>query len=1017
MSASSASLVQLYCYDMSGGVAAGVSVGLIGRRVEGIWHTAIVAYGGEFYFDGGVGIVRETPGRTRFGQPQRTEVLGTTQRSEAEFIAWMQQKQRSGFGPNDYNLLSRNCNHFTHEAAEFLTGRSIPEDIREMIPTLLDTPLGRMLRPMLENIAAAPVSGGPPQQHVPGRGPLLQTAGLRSAKEQFTGEEEEDLMIALAMLQSNEVLGSKSWEGLNLTLEALGVLRSTLVDILNHPAETSYRALSTSDQVYKTKLLPLEQYGVETLLRLSGFSLRQHPSGTGHQWCLTDSNGSEKILRIVVSNLERTMDLVKAEVLEFASPATTNTALHEMPGNKDELSTEGEVVKSKTGQRLLEEILHDAVKPIMTFHDLLKWSPTTGGLITPAVPCRLRATDTSRQHTRLLICHDMVGGYTPGDYPHFGLCDPSSAVDSVLGMSYTVSYWHLVDYFVYFAHHRVSVPPKEWINAAHREGVPILGTFVSEWDPADICLMLQNAAEMSRVIDRLVVLCNTHNFDGYLINVETQLDKVLARHLLTFVALLRKTLNKRRPTFSVERVVIWYDAVTVKGKVSYQNALTPLNKPFFDMGNGLFTNYGWRPSNLNSSELLAGDRACDVYVGIDVFGRSGMYGGGGFASNVAAEKIAETRLSAAIFAPAWTLEVEGNKQRKTFLRSDAKLWSGLQDFFCTRQVEYSTLPVWSCFRSGVGKEFYVNGERVVGGDGKPVEWCQLSQTHPTPCYKYCESNAVDGPWCVLPIEEKVGGVTPVEWTTDAVWMGDRSLRFSVPPKTTVTLLRWKINLGGCGDYKGVLAFLDIVWRSDSNAGSKANSHWRRVCVDGISGTSTTRLVFNEESKSGGETKVIWSHGGWEIVRYFIPSEKKWSHVTSVSLQNSSEKDALRCTVGAVGFVSSSYTHWRNGSSGDGESSNDISVLMAGSSRTIPAEMFSVLSTKKPTTRVVEVGMLVDTKRPRNVLLFAQVDPGDGTSVSLYMGQHKVKPTILLPLHISPDATVRNLFVRDVSCGS
>lgn len=47
--------VQLYVYDMTNGVAAVMSQMLLGQQIEGIWHTAVVVYGREFFF-GGQGI-------------------------------------------------------------------------------------------------------------------------------------------------------------------------------------------------------------------------------------------------------------------------------------------------------------------------------------------------------------------------------------------------------------------------------------------------------------------------------------------------------------------------------------------------------------------------------------------------------------------------------------------------------------------------------------------------------------------------------------------------------------------------------------------------------------------------------------------------------------------------------------------------------------------------------------------------------------------------------------------------
>lgn len=55
MDDSGSQTVQLYIYDLTSGMAAMMSQMLAGRHIEGIWHTAVVIYGRE-YFYGGQGI-------------------------------------------------------------------------------------------------------------------------------------------------------------------------------------------------------------------------------------------------------------------------------------------------------------------------------------------------------------------------------------------------------------------------------------------------------------------------------------------------------------------------------------------------------------------------------------------------------------------------------------------------------------------------------------------------------------------------------------------------------------------------------------------------------------------------------------------------------------------------------------------------------------------------------------------------------------------------------------------------
>jgi mannosyl-glycoprotein endo-beta-N-acetylglucosaminidase len=144
--------VEVFMYDITGGMAAQLSLPLLGMHLEGVWHTSIVAFGREFYFDGGVGIVEGVPRRTRFGNPLKTQRYRDAVVSEAQFRAWIASEGRSAFGPNDYNLLNKNCNNFTAVALQVVSNDTLHPDVTQMIPRILATPLGAMFRPMLESV-------------------------------------------------------------------------------------------------------------------------------------------------------------------------------------------------------------------------------------------------------------------------------------------------------------------------------------------------------------------------------------------------------------------------------------------------------------------------------------------------------------------------------------------------------------------------------------------------------------------------------------------------------------------------------------------------------------------------------------------------------------------------------------------------------------------------------------------------------------------------------------------------
>lgn len=67
--------VLLYVYDLSNGFARLMSQGLLGKHIDGVWHTSVVVNGvEEVYF--GQGIQRAVPGTTPHGQPLQVISLG-----------------------------------------------------------------------------------------------------------------------------------------------------------------------------------------------------------------------------------------------------------------------------------------------------------------------------------------------------------------------------------------------------------------------------------------------------------------------------------------------------------------------------------------------------------------------------------------------------------------------------------------------------------------------------------------------------------------------------------------------------------------------------------------------------------------------------------------------------------------------------------------------------------------------------------------------------------------------------
>eukprot|EP01096_Ripella_sp_DP13-Kostka_P002550 TRINITY_DN13425_c0_g1_i1.p1 TRINITY_DN13425_c0_g1~~TRINITY_DN13425_c0_g1_i1.p1 ORF type:complete len:505 (+),score=209.79 TRINITY_DN13425_c0_g1_i1:69-1517(+) len=127
---------------------------------EGIWHTGIVVYGFEYFYSGGIQKVPMNQPLV-YGTPTKVITLGVTSVGMDLFDSWVQEISDQ-FSPNNYNLINNNCNHFTNEASQFLTGSLIPDFVRLLPQQLLNTPMGQMLRPMIERAASSFSAGTSP---------------------------------------------------------------------------------------------------------------------------------------------------------------------------------------------------------------------------------------------------------------------------------------------------------------------------------------------------------------------------------------------------------------------------------------------------------------------------------------------------------------------------------------------------------------------------------------------------------------------------------------------------------------------------------------------------------------------------------------------------------------------------------------------------------------------------------------------------------------------------------------
>jgi hypothetical protein len=126
---------------------------ILGRQIDGIWHTAVVVFGREYFF-GSQGITSCSPGSTVLGQPTKIERIGDTFIPYTVFKDYLRGLAESTFRGSNYNLIKHNCNTFSEDLCQFLCGSSIPKYILDLPQDLLSTPIGQSLGPLIESLSA-----------------------------------------------------------------------------------------------------------------------------------------------------------------------------------------------------------------------------------------------------------------------------------------------------------------------------------------------------------------------------------------------------------------------------------------------------------------------------------------------------------------------------------------------------------------------------------------------------------------------------------------------------------------------------------------------------------------------------------------------------------------------------------------------------------------------------------------------------------------------------------------------
>ncbi|MGY1439765.1 endo-beta-N-acetylglucosaminidase [Streptomyces reniochalinae] len=253
---------------------------------------------------------------------------------------------------------------------------------------------------------------------------------------------------------------------------------------------------------------------------------------------------------------------------------------------------------------------------------------------------------------------------------------------------YAFTQWAYLDELVFWGGSAgeglILAPNAPVVDAAHRNGVPVLGTVFLppvghggrlRWTRD---LVRRDASGGYPLADRLAEVAVAHGFDGWFVNAETEGgDAALAGHMHGFLRRMRALCNHHGLRLT------WYDALTREGEVGWQGALNEANRDFFHdargkVGDAMFLDFRWTPDSLDSSGRFAEDLGRDRYAlqaGVDVEQE-------GWNTDVDWEAIVPTdgphTVSYGFYRPEWTLTHLAEKERtpEGFHAADDRLWTG-----------------------------------------------------------------------------------------------------------------------------------------------------------------------------------------------------------------------------------------------------------------------------------------------------------------------------------------------------
>lgn len=402
---------------------------------------------------------------------------------------------------------------------------------------------------------------------------------------------------------------------------------------------------------------------------------------------------------------------------------------------------------------------------------LLEWNPDQDPdamYNVSSVPLAKRVDKSQLATANSTQCRDMnvvaisiMNGSTSGNAPH-GLNTPNVNV---------FSYWQYIDKLVYWGGSSgeglIVCPSADVIDAAHRNGVPVMGTvfFPQAAHGGKVQwlndFLQKDASGSFPIIDKLITVCEYFGFDGWFLNQETE-DSLTADH----AALMQEFVKAFKAKTDLE--IMWYDSMTEQGEMDWQNALTDKNvyalvdQEGTPVADDMFLNFWWNTETYAPAELLkasaekaaeVGVNPYDLYAGIDIQAN-------GYKTpvrwNLFAPEGQAPYTSLGLYCPSWTYFSANDfftdyQERENLLWVNAAGdpfaasqgdWKGVSTYAVENTV-LTGLPFITNFSMGHGYFFNIDGVRVSNKD-----WNDRSMQDILPTYRYHveqpEGNALEG---------------------------------------------------------------------------------------------------------------------------------------------------------------------------------------------------------------------------------------------------------------------------------